>query len=85
MEIVYSSKFVKHYKKLSSDLKNIVEEKEELFKKDPFDRKLKTHKLHGRFSKYYAFSISNSDRIMFEFWNNKVIFVNIGNHEIHNY
>lgn len=47
MKIVYSSKFIREYKKLPSLVKDQAEQKEKLFREDPFDPRLRTHKLKG--------------------------------------
>jgi len=38
MEIIYSSKFAREYQKLPSNIKDIAEKRESLFRKDPFDQ-----------------------------------------------
>jgi len=48
MRIYYSSKFEREYKKLSKEIKKLAEEKETIFRNNPFDLKLDTHKLRGR-------------------------------------
>jgi len=50
-----------------------------------FDERLDTHKLNGRFKKYYAFSIDHDNRIIFTFSEDKTIvyFHSIGNHDIY--
>ncbi len=52
MKIIYSPIFLKKYKKLSNQIKKLSEEKEQLFRKNPFDLQLKTHKLHGKHNIY---------------------------------
>lgn len=52
MEIFYSSRFLKRYKKLTKEIKKDAEEKEDIFRKDYKDARLKTHKLHGKYSNY---------------------------------
>lgn len=86
MEIIYSSKFAKEYKKIPSDVKDMAEVNFLLFKKDPFDPKLKTHKLNGRLKKLYSFSVGYKYRIIFEFSDDKniVYFHSVGNHDIYN-
>ena len=37
-----------------------------IFRKNPFDSQLKTHKLHSEFKKFYSFSINHNYRIIFE-------------------
>ena len=53
--ILYSPKFEKLYKKIPLRIKLIAERKEEIFKLDPFDPRLKTHKLTGGMKEYYSF------------------------------
>lgn len=47
MRILYLPKFAKQYRKLPANIKNLAEEREKIFRKNPFDTRLKTHKLHG--------------------------------------
>jgi len=85
MKIYTTSKFEKEYKKLSDYLKNKTRQKEAIFRNNPFDKRLKTHKLKGKYNNYWSFSVSGSHRIMFEFLDkNEVAFINIGNHSIYN-
>lgn len=85
MEIIYSSKFAREYKKLPSNIKNIAEEQEALFRKDPFNQKLKTHKLKGKLNEFLSFSIGHKYRIIFEFSKDKntIYFHSVGNHDIY--
>jgi mRNA-degrading endonuclease YafQ of YafQ-DinJ toxin-antitoxin module len=66
MKIIYTTKFSREYKKLSLQLKHLAEEREIIFRDDPFDSKLKTHKLKGKFKDFLAFSIDYRHRIIFE-------------------
>lgn len=86
MEIIYSPKFAKEYKKLPSNIKDIAENNFLLFKNDPFDMRIKTHKLKGRLKVLYSFSIGYKYRIIFEFSSDKKVayFHMIGNHDIYN-
>ena len=84
MKIFYLKKFLKQYKKISIDVKRIAEEREMIFRNNPHDPSLKTHKLHGELQGFYAFSINNKIRIIFDF--NKegnVRFYTVGNHDIY--
>lgn len=85
MQIIYSSKFAKEYKKLPSNIKDIAEEQEILFRKNPFNPKLKTHKLKGKLSGFLSFSIDYKYRIIFEFAKDKKIiyFHSVGDHDIY--
>ena len=84
LKIEYSPKFTRVYKKLPKQVKDKAEEKEKLFRKNPFDPKLKTHKLTGRLKKYWAFSVGYQCRIVFSLISkNKVRFHTIGSHSIY--
>ncbi len=85
MEIIYSSKFVREYKKLPGSIQNIAEEQEKIFKKNPFDPKLKTHKLQGKLRGFLSFSIGFKYRIIFEFAKKKntIYFHSVGDYNIY--
>lgn len=84
MKIYYSSKFLKEYKHLPIKIKLLAEKKETIFRKDPFNPKLKTHKLSGKLNEYYSFSIDFQYRIIFEFAKENIIwFHSVGTHEIY--
>ncbi len=67
MKIIYSTQFARKYKKLPKEVKAAAEKAEVLFRKNPFNPELETHKLHGRLSLFWAFSINSDYRIIFEF------------------
>lgn len=84
MKITYSPYFKKVFKKIPQEIKKLAVEKEKIFRNNPFDQKLKTHKLHGKIDDCWAFSVNYSYRIIFEFRENEEIwFHNIGNHDIY--
>ena len=70
MKIIYSSKFSREYKKLPSEIKDIAEQQEKIFRKNPFHARLKTHKLKGRLKDFLSFSIGYKYRIIFDFSKN---------------
>lgn len=85
MEIIYSPSFKRAYKRLPENIKDIAEKKEEIFRKDPFDERLRTHALEGRLKGLYSFSIDRKNRIIFEFSDDRkiVIFHTVGSHDIY--
>ena len=84
MKIYYSSKFSREYRKLSLNIKNLAEKKEKIFRKNPFDLQLNTHKLKGNLKVFLSFSINQKYRIIFEFIDfNTVWFHSIGDHNIY--
>ena len=84
MQIFYSTKFEKEYKKLPLHLKILSEEKEKIFRKNLRDPRLNIHKLKGKLSGYYAFWIDQKYRIIFEFTKKDIIWFNsVGDHSIY--
>lgn len=84
MRIYYSEKFAKAYKKLPKRIKLLAEEKEKIFRANPFAPPLKSHKLKGKLSNFYSFSVSYNWRIVFHFEEDDVVgFDLIGTHEVY--
>jgi len=85
MKIIYSPRFSREYKKLPKSIKDLAEEREKIFRKYPFDARLKTHKLKGKLKDFLSFSIGYKYRIIFELDKHKKIayFHLVGDHEIY--
>ena len=84
MDIIYTAEFMRQYKKLPRDVKIGAVKKETIFKKNPFDPRLKAHKLEGKLKNFWAFSISFSHRIVYEFGKGRIVyFHSIGTHDIY--
>lgn len=84
MRIYYSSKFSREYKKLPKEAKILAEKQEKIFRKDPFDPRLKTHHLTGKLKDFLAFSIDFKYRIIFEFIDKDIVwFHSVGTHDIY--
>lgn len=84
MKIFYSTKFAREYQKLPLRIKKMAEKKEQIFRKNPFDPRLKTHKLKGSLKGFFSFSINQKYRIIFEFVNSKTVwFHSVGEHSIY--
>lgn len=85
IELVWDPGFKRSYRKLIKNNQNIKTkfiEKIKLFSENPFDIRLKTHKLSGQLKDYWAFSIDYNCRIVFRFINdNKILLVEIGSHQ----
>ncbi len=82
--IYYGPQFIKEFKRLLPDKQQQVYRKEKIFKQNPFSPTLKTHKLMGKLTGQWSFSISYQDRIIFEFLKgDEVVFVKIGSHAIY--
>lgn len=84
IKICYSSYFARAFKKLPKQQQNLAIQKQSIFKKNIFDARLKTHKLHGRLKNQWSFSISRKYRIMFMFVKpDEILFLDIGDHGIY--
>ncbi|MGI8884837.1 MAG: type II toxin-antitoxin system RelE/ParE family toxin [Pyrinomonadaceae bacterium] len=85
MEIAFSSSFKRAFKKKIAGKKereNNFWRKIELFKDDPFDPQLKTHKLSGKLKDLWSFTLEYDLRVIFAFADGKkVALVDIGNHK----
>ena len=84
MEIIYSTKFFREYKRLPLNIKKLAEKRQLIFLKNPFDPRLKTHRLTGKLKDYWSFSIDYKHRIIFELRDrNEVWFHSVGTHAIY--
>jgi len=84
MKIIYSAKFAREYKKLPNQIKDKAEKQEKIFRQNPFDSRLKTHRLYGKLKKFYSFSVGYKHRLIFEFADkNTVYFHSIGTHSVY--
>ncbi len=83
-KIHYASAYLKSYEKLPKYIYEIQDKREKLFREDPFNPALKTHKLKGKYESFYSYSVTHSYRVLFRFLSeNEVIFYDIGTHEIY--
>lgn len=84
MEIFILPKFARQFRKLPKKIQEAAAEKEKIFRQNPFDAPLKTHKLRGELSEFWSFSITYSCRIIFEFADERIVrFYSIGDHDIY--
>ncbi len=85
VEIAFSSSFKRAFKR-SVNGNAIMEERfwerVKLFKNNPFDPKLRTHKLSGKLKDLWSFSIEYDLRVIFSFAaQERVLFIDIGSHK----
>lgn len=85
MEIFASPRFKRAFNQLPQTVREKAKEREKVFKSNPFDPRLETHKLGGRYKDFWAFSIDRKYRIMFQFGSSmkEAIFINAGTYEIY--
>lgn len=79
-----SNRFEKSYSKLPKEVKELAKKKEFIFRDNPFDPRLDTHKLHGKDKDIWSFSITGKYRIKFIFISESdVLFLEVGTHDIY--
>jgi addiction module RelE/StbE family toxin len=85
INLIWDSGFKKRYRKIIKNndyLKTKFHERLDLFCKDPFDSKLKTHKLSGNLKDLWAISITYDCRLIFSFCSDDtVLLIDIGGHD----
>jgi len=84
-EVAYASSFKRAYKRrIGSDPQRKARflSKLSAFQNDPFDPQLRTHKLSGRLSDLWSFSVEYDLRIIFYFSSqDKAVLIDIGTHD----
>ena len=84
-EIAFSSSFKRAFRKRIEGRKPLEEKfwkRVEMFKEDPHDARLRTHKLSGELQGYWSFSVEYDVRVVFQFAsNNRAVFQDIGSHD----
>ena len=81
MDIHYSSKFKKQYKKLPKKIREQFSERLELFIDNQYDSQLNIHKLSGRYYGLWSINITGDIRaIIDKDCSPEIIFVAVGSH-----
>lgn len=79
-----TGRFQKSYRRLPKGIQAEARRKEIVFRQNPFDPRLKTHKLHGAEREAWAFSITHCYRIKFLFLEaGGALFLDVGTHDIY--
>lgn len=82
MQIEYSKKFIKEFKKSPEIVKKSLKDKLNIFIVDKYDPRLNNHPLSGKLNRYRSININNDWRAIFEELNKGEIiyFIAIGTH-----
>lgn len=79
-----SNYFERAFRKLPKDLQQKVVERIAIFKQNPIDPKLKTHKLIGKLTGDWSFSVDYHNRIRFRILSKGVVLlIDVGSHDIY--
>ena len=84
IEIYFSSKFLREFKKLPKNIQNEAHKKIAVFEKGVESNELKIHKLHSSKRTLWSFSVTYNYRVIFEKRSAKAVnFVTIGDHDVY--
>ena len=86
MEISFTDSFKKAFNKRvnSPELESEFWKRLEIFIENPFDSRLRTHKLSGKLKNLWSFTIEYDLRLVFYFTKDKpkkAVFIDIGTHD----
>ena len=85
MEVAFSASFRRTFKKLVKGRPALEEAfwaKVEIFTRDPYDARLRTHKLSGKLHDLWSFSVTYDVRVVLSFVeDDRAIFEDIGDHD----
>jgi mRNA-degrading endonuclease YafQ of YafQ-DinJ toxin-antitoxin module len=86
MTIYTFSRYQRSMRRLDPQIRKTAVTQIALFKRDPFDPRLGTHRLHGKLKAQWSFSVDSRHRVLFEFLddaNEEVVFLDIGTHALY--
>ena len=76
--------FEKTFLRVPKRIRSLATRKDQWFRKDAFDPRLRTHKLKGKLSDYWSYSVNREYPILFRFLGpDEVTYYDIGTHEIY--
>lgn len=78
MQVFWSRKFQKDFKKLDDSIRKKFFERLELFHENPYDPLLNLHKLAGRYAQYFSINITGDFRLIFKHSNKHIELISIG-------
>ncbi len=85
LQIIFTERYTRSYKKLGAHLKQEVKDAVELFRDPANNQRLRLHKLHGRMNSYHSFSINYRVRIVVRLVKKKAIaiLIDVGDHSLY--
>lgn len=86
IKIGYASEFLRAYNKLPIPLQEEIDEKVALLKDRSNHRQLRVHKLHGKYTECWSFSVNYKFRVVFVYvgkGKNTISLITVGDHDIY--
>lgn len=81
--VLYHPNFKAAFRSLSPAIQEKALAKEALFREDVFHPLLRTHKLKGRLTGFYAFSVDAKYRILFQLFRKSAILLDVDDHDLY--
>ncbi len=82
--IHFTPRFFKSFEKLPHSVQEMAKKKDKLFRENPFDARLRTHKLKGELKGAWSYYINRTYRVLFRFIKaDEVLYYNIGTHDVY--
>ena len=82
--VYFTPHFLRAFHKLPRNVQSLAKKKDGWFRVNPFDSRLRTHKLKGELNGVWAYSVNRDYRVLFRFLNgSEVVYYDIGTHDIY--
>lgn len=79
-----SSRFKKSLRHLPPAIQNKLDARDQWFRQNAFDPRLKTHQLKGKREGFWSYSVDYRYRVVFKFARNDVVvYVDVGTHDVY--
>ena len=84
MRVHVTPHFQRAFRTLPPAIQALATEKDQIFRANPFDARLKTHTLKGRLKGLWSYSVDYRHRILFEFLpHGEALYHDIGSHDVY--
>jgi mRNA-degrading endonuclease YafQ of YafQ-DinJ toxin-antitoxin module len=83
-QVQVAPRFFKSFAKLPPSIQVLAKARDRMFRADPFDPRLRTHKLKGELAGAWSYSVNYSYRVLFRFLtDDEVLYYDIGTHDVY--
>jgi len=84
VRVEVTSRFQQSFDKLPPDLRHLTVRRVAVFAANPFDPRLRTHKLKGKLKDFWSFSVTEAYRVLVTFPQSGVALLHdVGTHDIY--
>ena len=83
-QVHVAPRFLRSFVKLPASVQALAKKRDVWFRANPFDPRLRTHKLKGQLLGAWAYSVTHSHRVLFRFVSDdEVLYYDIGTHDVY--